>query len=108
MLQLKATNWDKLMDEFTQMTENMVGVNKAQVIRKWHNWKQYNKQHGKPHPFVVVGDVVVEDIIERVAALISQAKTSPGLARYLSKGGEAPFALVQVRWSSCIWAKFSQ
>ena len=97
LLQLKATNWDKLMDEFTQMTENMVGVNKAQVIRKWHNWKQYNKQHGKPHPFVVVGDVVVEDIIERVAALISQAKTSPGLARYLSKGGEAPFALVQVR-----------
>ena len=62
--QVKAANWDKLVDELHETTDNMVGVSKAQVIRKWHNWKQYNKQHGKPHPFVVVGDVVVDDIMQ--------------------------------------------
>ena len=61
---MKAANWDKLVDELHETTDNMVGVSKAQVIRKWHNWKQYNKQHGKPHPFVVVGDVVVDDIMQ--------------------------------------------
>ena len=61
---MKAANWDKLVEELHETTDNMVGVSKAQVIRKWHNWKQYNKQHGKPHPFVVVGDVVVDDIMQ--------------------------------------------
>jgi len=105
---VKATNWDKLMEEFGATTENMVGVNKAQVIRKWHNWKQYNKQHGKPHPFVVVGDVVVEDIMDRVTALVAQAKISPGLAKYLAKGGEAPFAMVQNKPKSSTLSRLTE
>jgi len=87
---VKATNWDKLMDEFMDITQRMVGVQKTQVIRKWHNWKQYNKQHGKPHPFVVAGDVTVDDILDRVNNLITKAKETPPLARYLSKGGNEP------------------
>jgi len=99
---VKAQNWDKLMVELRNTTEDLVGVTKAQVIRKWHNWKQYNKQHSKPHPFVVVGDVVVDDILSRVANLVAQAKTSPGLAKFLSKGGEAPFAVVQAKRSTAL------
>ena len=80
--QVKAANWDKLVEELHETTDNMVGVSKAQVIRKWHNWKQYNKQHGKPHPFVVVGDVVVDDIMQ-VGTLsfpiLLSLETSPGL-----------------------------
>jgi len=94
---VKAANWDKLVDELHETTDNMVGVSKAQVIRKWHNWKQYNKQHGKPHPFVVVGDVVVDDIMQRVATLVASAKSSPRLAQYLAKGGETPFAVVPAK-----------
>jgi len=99
---IKAQNWDKLLAELRATTEDMVNVTKAQVIRKWHNWKQYNKQHSKPHPFVVVGDVVVDDILTRVANLVAQAKSNSGLAKFLSKGGEAPYAVVQTKRATAL------
>ena len=90
---VKATNWEKLMEDFTEITHDMVGVTKTQVIRKWHNWKQYNKQHGKPHPFVVAGDISVNQIMDRVAKLVGRAREVPALAKYLAKGGMEPMGL---------------
>lgn len=84
---VKAANWDKLLNELMETSNHMVGIQKNQVIRKWHNWKQYNKQHGKPHPFVVAGDVTVEDIMDRVDKLIKKASVTPKLAKYLATGG---------------------
>ena len=41
--------------------------------------------------------VITPDFLQRVATLVASAKASPGLAQYLAKGGETPFAVVPVR-----------
>ncbi len=47
------------------MTENRVTVSKPQIVRKWHNWKQYNKARKKPHPFVVSEGITLESVMEK-------------------------------------------
>ena len=53
------------MQEFHILTENRVTVSKPQIIRKWHNWKQYNKARKKPHPFVVSEGITAESVMEK-------------------------------------------
>ena len=72
----------------------MVGMPKAQIIRKWHNWKQYNKQRSKQHPFIIVGNISEEEVVVKCQALIQQAKFDPTLASFLAKGGNEPQAIV--------------
>ena len=87
---VKAQNWEKLIIEFNEMTEGMVGMPKAQIIRKWHNWKQYNKQRSKSHPFIDFGNISHEEILQKCQALMQQAQNDPALAAYLLKGGNEP------------------
>ena len=56
---VKAQNWEKLIGEFNDMTGGLIGMPKAQLIRKWHNWKQYTKQRSKAHPFIIVGNILI-------------------------------------------------
>ena len=37
----------------------------SKIIRKWHNWKQYNKARKKPHPFVVSEGITAESVMEK-------------------------------------------
>ena len=91
---IKALNWDKLIQEFHEITENFVGMPKSQVVRKWHNWKQYNKQHQKPHPFVIVGDDHTEESVRKnVKNLLDLARNDPSLKRFLLKGGNEPISV---------------
>ena len=87
---VKAQNWEKLIIEFNEMTEGMVGMPKAQIIRKWHNWKQYNKQRSKSHPFIDFGNISHEEVLQKCQALMQQAQNDPALAAYLLKGGNEP------------------
>ena len=91
---VKAQNWEKLIAEFTDKTGGMVGMPKAQIIRKWHNWKQYNKQRSKQHPFIIVGNISEEEVVGKCQSLIQQAKFDPTLASFLAKGGNEPQAIV--------------
>ena len=91
---VKAQNWEKLITEFNEMTEGMVGMPKAQIIRKWHNWKQYNKQRSKAHPFIVVGNMSHEEVAQKCRTLIQQAQNDSTLASFLAKGGNEPQAAV--------------
>ena len=91
---VKAQNWEKLIQEFNDMTGGYVGMPKAQIIRKWHNWKQYNKQRSKEHPFIIVGNMRYEEVMEKCQALIQQAQDDPTLAAFLAKGGNEPQASV--------------
>jgi len=91
---VKAQNWEKLIAEFTDKTGGMVGMPKAQIIRKWHNWKQYNKQRSKQHPFIIVGNIREEEVVGKCQSLIQQAKFDPTLASFLAKGGNEPQAIV--------------
>ena len=40
---MKALQWEKLTAEFYAYIGDQNMVSKAQLVRKWHNWKQYNK-----------------------------------------------------------------
>ena len=91
---IKALNWDKLIKEFHEITEDFVGMPKTQVVRKWHNWKQYNKQHQKPHPFVIVGDDHTEESVRKsVQNLLNLARKDDSLRRYLKKGGNESMSI---------------
>ena len=92
---VKAQNWEKLISEFNGMTRGMVGMPKAQIIRKWHNWKQYNKQRSKAHPFIVVGDVSQEYVMEKCHALMQQAQEDQTFATFLAKGGNGMILAIQ-------------
>ena len=92
---MKAQNWEKLIVEFNEMTGGIVGMPKAQIIRKWHNWKQYNKQRSKAHPFIVVGNISHEDVIGKCQTLIEQAQNDNTLASFLAKGGNEPQAVTE-------------
>ena len=52
---VKAQLWSSLHEEFLMYTNNYILVSKQQLSRKWHNWKQYNKNRKKPHPFAIYG-----------------------------------------------------
>ena len=91
---VKAQNWEKLITEFNEKTNGMVGMPKAQIIRKWHNWKQYNKQRSKQHPFIIVGNITEEEVVGKCQALTHQAKFDPTLASFLAKGGNEPQSIV--------------
>lgn len=83
---IKATNWEKLIEEFHQLTENRVTVSKPQIVRKWHNWKQYNKTRRKPHPFNVSGNVTEQTVKEKCDQLCERAKLDPEFAALLARG----------------------
>ena len=91
---IKAQNWEKLIVEFNEMAGGIVGMPKAQIIRKWHNWKQYNKQRSKPHPFIIVGNMGHEEVMEKCRNLIQQAQDDSTLAAFLAKGGNEPQAAI--------------
>ena len=91
---VKAQNWEKLIIEFNEKTGGMVGMPKAQIIRKWHNWKQYNKQRSKQHPFIIVGNISEEEVVGKCQELMNQAKFDSTLASFLAKGGNEPQAIV--------------
>ncbi len=61
------------------MTENRVTVSKPQIIRKWHNWKQYNKARKKPHPFVVSEGITADSVMEKCEQV---SFCIPGRGRY--------------------------
>lgn len=60
---LKAQQWDKLTQEFYVFFNEPNLVSKQQIVRKWHNWKQYNKAKRKPHPFALVPQDLDPEII---------------------------------------------
>lgn len=83
---IKAKNWENLIDEFHAMTENRVTITKPQIIRKWHNWKQYNKARKKPHPFVVCGPIALDLVLQKCSQLCEQARTDTEFAALLARG----------------------
>lgn len=68
---VKAQNWDKLAKDFDHVLGGRVSIPKAQIVRKWHNWKQYNKQRSKPHPFKVVGPLDEDEVLSRCHRLVA-------------------------------------
>lgn len=83
---VKAHQWEKLIEDFTALTDGKVSVSKPQIVRKWHNWKQYNKARKKPHPFVVVGDIDEEAVRAKCSRLVERADADPDFANLLAKG----------------------
>ncbi len=69
---IKAQNWDGLVKEFANYTEGKVAVSRPQIVRKWHNWKQYNKNKNKPHPFLVSGNLDEATIREKCRQLLEK------------------------------------
>ncbi len=68
---VKAAQWEKLISDFFAMINgDETIVSRQQVIRKWHNWKQYNKAKKKPHPFAVTPELSLEVISDKVQKLL--------------------------------------
>merc|ERR1719270_837075 len=69
---MKALQWEKLTAEFYAFICDQNLVSKAQLVRKWHNWKQYNKAKKKPHPFHIVGELSLELVREKCHRLLEK------------------------------------
>ena len=72
---VKAQNWDSLVKEFNVFTEGKVPVSRPQIVRKWHNWKQYNKTKNKPHPFLVTGTLDEDTIRDKCKQLLERLES---------------------------------
>ena len=83
---VKGDNWEKLYEEFCNSTHNIVKINKPQLVRKWHNWKQYNRKHGNPHPFVICGDLNEETVVTKCNNLVDKANSNEAIKALLAKG----------------------
>lgn len=71
---VKALQWDKLSNEFYTFLGGQAIVSKAQIVRKWHNWKQYNKAKKKVHPFDVVGELNMNLVREKCETLLRRVE----------------------------------
>ena len=85
--QVKSQHWDKLIQEFYQFTGHQQLVSKQQIIRKWHNWKQYNKSKKKPHPFALVGNLTEEKVRSKCQMLLNKLPKENQVSYLESIGG---------------------
>jgi hypothetical protein len=72
---VKAQRWEKLISEFNVYTRGQVVVSRPQIVRKWHNWKQYNKSKKKAHPFSVVGKLDENMVKEKCQRLVEKLES---------------------------------
>ena len=85
--QVKSQHWDKLIQEFYQFTGHQQLVSKQQIIRKWHNWKQYNKSKKKPHPFALVGNLTEDKVRSKCQMLLNKLPKENQVSYLESIGG---------------------
>lgn len=84
---VKAQQWEKLTSEFFTFFTDQNMVSKQQIVRKWHNWKQYNKTKKKPHPFNLSPDLSVEIIREKCLKL--EAELNGNTTEYVTVSSTA-------------------
>ena len=86
--QVKSQHWDKLIQEFYQFTGHQQLVSKQQIIRKWHNRKQYNKSKKKPHPFALVGNLTEDKVRTKCQMLLNKLPKENQASYIESVGGD--------------------
>ena len=80
---VKSQHWDKLIEEFYQFIGHQQLVSKQQIIRKWHNWKQYNKSKKKPHPFALVGHLTEDKVRAKCQTMMNKITKENQMANYI-------------------------
>ena len=80
---VKSQHWDKLIEEFYQFIGHQQLVSKQQIIRKWHNWKQYNKSKKKPHPFALVGNLTEDKVRAKCQTMMNKITKENQMANYI-------------------------
>ena len=95
MYDIRSKVWSDLAREFNQFHEvPNLNVKPDKLMKKWQNWKSYNKLKALPHPFKQCEDRLDYDVIRaKLRKVRERVATDPEMASILvSSIQEAPAA----------------